>query len=574
MDFQLGFTWGEEGVTWEIPQQPAPTSECMELPQQLGFKIAEHPAIYQEKPQPLQYTRAPPKQRSLVQFDSKALKAKSKAPVRKPTKKKSAPSMPKGTWNTDTKTTGLFDPTITKKVPLNIKLAMKERPSSAKQPNRLQKKKQNPAQSQITNNLDFKFVADQEEMVKKLEKQLQQEKEARKQMDVEFSKRMQEFEKYKKLDKQVEEAKQEYLTKQTKKPTRSASQTKTQPSVLQKPTQKVVTEKPQVLKNPIQKSNSQKPQVLQKPTQKVVSESVPEPTQKVVSEKPNFAPRLKKTEPPKQRFGEPSRFIVEKPNVPDIANRTVQEETIKHDSKGGHIFELPTKDIQPLILQKPAQKSFPAKPLEVTDLNQQMDPFLTTLSSAMTKLQTSQKYGTHPGVGLIARASAKYIAYYADNLSELIADDLIMEFLPELQEIENKQVQTTHKEFHGEAQHFLDEIIKDFQQRAESLQDKYQKYSRPVIQPPETHQEEIVIEDKQRIWKVHLDELSYKQIRNYKKAFEDFQQVYCGSSENKLWEVYGIISEDLLDKAMEEVIDDYQQALEEFAEEVISQEFY
>ena len=144
----------------------------------------------------------------------------------------------------------------------------------------------------------------------------------------------------------------------------------------------------------------------------------------------------------------------------------------------------------------------------------------------------------------------------------------------ELQEIENKQVQTTHKEFHGEAQHFLDEIIKDFQQRAESLQDKYQKYSRPVIQPPETHQEEIVIEDKQRIWKVHLDELSYKQIRNYKKAFEDFQQVYCGSSENKLWEVYGIISEDLLDKAMEEVIDDYQQALEEFAEEVISQEFY
>ena len=249
----LGFTYPEEGQEFDWPAQkseprPVPTSsEAYDLPAQMEFQLAAPPQLFHESPAPLQFSRLKEatkvvgrKSRSKPELYPATVKAKyagfsgipnkslqKLAMLRKKAKiakQSSKPPPPKSAWNEDVKTTGLFDPKLTKALPVKVLHQSKSipRPSSAKNtPKSVPKDGKTDLSKpklirewsellksdvtlteersetgrkavQLRDNLDFKFVADQEALVAQLEQQLEQEKSARRALDKQFTERMKE----------------------------------------------------------------------------------------------------------------------------------------------------------------------------------------------------------------------------------------------------------------------------------------------------------------------------------------------------------------------------------------------
>lgn len=56
-----------------------------------------------------------------------------------------------------------------------------------------------------------------------------------------------------------------------------------------------------------------------------------------------------------------------------------------------------------------------------------MDPLLSHVTEAVYKLDFSRRYGNGNMLGMVSKVSAKYISYYADDLTSLLLDDILID---------------------------------------------------------------------------------------------------------------------------------------------------
>jgi hypothetical protein len=204
-----------------------------------------------------------------------------------------------------------------------------------------------------------------------------------------------------------------------------------------------------------------------------------------------------------------------------------------------------------------------------------MQPLLETITNAVHRLDASSKYGASNVVGLVSKVSARYIAYYSDTLTDMLLSDLLEDTVHELQYIEQREVDQNTKLMQRETDDALNNLLKTFEKEAESLQEKYMlnKPKKKVWQIEEDPGPEIILDEKPRFWELTLEDAQLRNIREYRNSFKEFQKQFTGTGAAKLWEVYAKLADEFLSGAIIEVLKEYELAMHEFTEEVISSEF-
>jgi len=616
---QLDFPWAQDGSL------PAPRADdFLEVPLAQAYKSAAAPILITEKPVPLKYSNASQPQKKLVQFTGvpKSKKAR-KVVVRhkfsnfsnlpnerfKNLPKKSKASRPKEeekaeskpTWNDDTKTIGVFDTRVTKQQPLSVKLAIKSQgPSKSKSvttfenwddmPMKPTKQKNARATSASrggrveefqVDNLDFKFVSDQTAVISQLEKDLRSEKEARLAIGKQMQQRMQQIESYRQTNAELMHAKKEFQ-------------------------QRTVARK---------QSSPRKMQVDDRATVKPAPK--PKPTQNIAIARPEDFVRKDQEE----------------------WRRKLAEDDVIHDRKGGNIYEPPTKDEEPILIEveedltpmvlraqtkpKPSQRQeaavpkprtqhvyptpIPAKPQptvyptppgirppeygsrspkyqispkhsahnSVNFAEKPLHPMMQTISNALAKADRAERYGVQSTIGLVSRVSARYIAFYADNIADLLVDDLFEDTIRELNRIESYEESRLKREFADEADAYIHSLVHEFQTTADQVMHKYKQPVSHYVPDVDQEIEEakaIYIEDAKKDWEIQLDTEVLRSIHEHRRETYQYAQTReCDGL--PLWEAYTTLGEAFLQDVLEEVLNEFSSAADEFTDRVIGQEF-
>ena len=624
MEAQLGFTWNPETVIWKPAAQfIPPAQEKYELPAQLDFRLAEMPSIPSEKPVPLSFTNGGKK---LIQYQGPGgHKAKSKpkpATSSKPQAKlkqisKTKPPQvneAKPEWNSRGNTLGLFDPAISKKMPIEIKHAIKNDPSIIKKPKTFQdisevpnkkktvEKSKSSKQVKIEENLDVKFIADQEEIVKSLEKQLEREKIARRKLDEQFSQKMQEMEKLSRKVGFNENAQGREKVGRTgfevnhssngaqgthqahgKRPQTQHVSTRHHSAYEKSSKAPQVPQVPQVYRK-FEEFSEKYGNIHEVPTHDVGpmvlrAESSSSPGTRHKTYQTHIKTSSSPISNPKYTTSEyePAIKKTQTSNFNPHSNQHLRQQ-INHfepmqaslPTQSSHPNPNPEYEIQPRAQREKFQ-------YETSDICEN-DPVLNSISAAMIRYKAAHNYSTKTTSPLISQVGGKYIAYYANELSEMLIDDILEDTVYDLQRIEQLRFKQAHVSFSNEAETHFNTILKEFEAEARLLQTKHVtqgKRTSNVVDKilNDWGEGEIVIEDKRREWTVELSGDTIESLRVYKKKFEEFQRVNAGGSDGKLWEIYGIIGDDLVDEAIAEVAKEYDETLQEFTERFINNEF-
>lgn len=619
MEAQLDFTWQPEPVVWKpspiIHEEP----QYYEMPQQLDFKAADLPQIPSEKPAPLVFTNGGGGKK-LIQFagvpaKTQVNKSQSNARpkvtkttfVKKPVRPADEPKpKPKPEWNDKVGTVGLFDPGISKKVPIEVKHAIKKenekkprRPETFDDinalPTKISNKKKNVRKTESTgnlqDNLEIKFIQDQEEIVKKLERQLEDEKNARKRLDEQFENKLKEIEVINKRMKgmqsaQIPPAINYGIKNQTKPKSAKTLDGRAEANLQVIKSTRVDSKGPRAITtSDVYYPDNQRPgstenlgynnkygNVYEPPTHDitpaVLKAQRPLNIPKALSAKEPLRKSPIKTSENNTKTSDVAVIRQARKSEMSPKNGVRKAETVaaKHENDKFEIREPSPIGYMPMSMN---MRNF-----EVTDLPQN-DPILNSLTAAMVRFKAADDYANHPSVGLISRVGAKYIAYYANELSEMFIDDFLEDIVHDLQRIETLKALQLHDDFQNEAEKNLNEVIQNFHQETQKVQSKYQvkttikKFDLKV----EESDELMIIEDKRRDWEISLDDQVLANIRKYRKNFEDFQKIFAGGSDGKLWNVYAVIGDDIMDEVIAEVANEYDSLLDEFTERLINQEF-
>jgi hypothetical protein len=570
---QLDFPWAQADS-----QPVSRADDFLEVPMEQAYRSAAKPVLITEQPVPLKFTHAPSPHKKLVQFAGlpKAKRAARKIVVRhkfsnfsnvplervkslpRRAKEKGGEVRPdtKPDWNTDVKTVGVFDTRETKQQPLSVKLALKSHaPQKSKSVTTFETwddlpVKALPRKSKLgshvqalpagEDNLEMKFVSDQTAVIGQLEKHLQAEKEARLAIGKQMQLRMQQIENYRQVNADLMQAKKAFQQKAPKK--------QTSPRRLQVDAPKT----------------AQKPKI-----------SIPRPD--------DFASR-------------------------DLEARRLKlgEDEVVHDRRGGNIYEPPTKDEEPILIEVedrvtpmvlkapdrvetlrpvPAYQTPPGvrpPPQEKTRSPRHLasggksfglaglHPMMQTISSALAKAERAERYGVEGTIGLVSRVSARYIAFYADNIADLLVEDLFEDTIRELNRIETYEEARLKREFADEADAYMHSLVHEFQSTAELIMHKYE---RPLHIPQlEAPSEAIFIEDSQKDWEINLDTETLRSIHEHRRETYSYSQS-LNLDGQPLWELYADLGKAYLEVALESAMEELETAASEFAEKVIGQEF-
>ena len=611
MEAQLDFTWNQEPAIWKpTPQIFPPQQQNYELPAQLDFRLAEMPSIPSDKPVPLSYTNSIKK---LIQYQrpgAQSSKTKSKIasnpkPQSKQMSKIKHPQtlQPKPEWNNRGNTLGLFDAGISKKLPIEIKHAIKNDPNLIKKPKTFQDigelpnktktidKSKSSKQVKMNENLDVKFIADQEEIVKSLEKQLKTEKIARKELDEKFTQKMKEMENFSRKVEMKEKVENNEKVFRTGYEVKNGIQGNQVP--LTNYSKKLSIQQPGL--RPCSKSNKnlRSPQVCRdftefnqeyvKMNQVPISElgpivlradSSPEPRPKPTHQKTSSSPISN------QKYAKSKTQIDPKAiHPPNPQNYNQPQHTSHSNPHEAHQLPQPSHlnqshQITHKIPSKAQTQNFE---YQTTDICEN-DPVLNSISAAMIRYKAAHNYSTKTTSPLISHVGAKYIAYYANELSDMLIDDILEDTVDDLQHIEQAKFKQAHINFSNEAENHFNTIVQEFENEARLLQAKHvapKNKSKDVLDRilNDWDEGEIVIEDRRREWTVELSCEIIESLRTYKKKFEEFQRVNAGGSDGKLWDIYAVIGDDLVNEAIAEVTQEYDETLQEFTDKFMNNEF-
>ena len=582
MEAQLDFSWQPDNVVWKPNPPSYQGHQYYEMPVQLDFKNAEPPTLLSEQPAPMAFTNGA--KRNLIQYAELPKKKPTKItekPKNKPITSKKIPKVsnepkPKPEWNSHVMTVGLFDPTISKKVPIEIKQAIsKDNNYKMKKPevfndihdipvkntnNAIGKKtKKNENKEKIEENLEIKFIADQEELVKKLEMQLESERLARKQLDAQFAQKLKEMERVSKV-KVREIVPVKYGN--TKKDQKIHFEEPPKPATIDNPPKFDLNFTASDIPRAYSSSgirNDPKSRDIHEPPTHDISPMVLKAKKLENKSKPPPVKSTSKVTPPKPILKQPEK--------------TSKSESMPIASSIQNKAEIKEITIQPSLIHKQSPIKFESYDIIPSD------PILNSLGAAITRFKTADKYSNHAGINLISKVSSKYIAYYANELADMLVDDFLIDCVHDLQRIEDNNQKKIHKDFQNIAEENFEQILQDFNEETKKIQTKYitNKPSKftgfKLNNDDDDYEKEIIIEDKKRDWEISFEDSTLISIRNYRKAFQDFQKVFSGGSDGKLWDVYSIIGDDILDEVIKAVADEYDNVLDEFTERIISQEF-
>jgi len=614
----LAFAYPDEETEFQYPlkqaeSKPVPAAETYDLPAQLEFQLASQPFVQHDVPVPMAYTaqvkeagrtrpRAKPKSvlhpakvkskfsgfsglpgKSLQRLALLRKLGKSQGNARN----KGQESQSKQPWNQDVQTVGLFDTHLTKKLPVKVLHQAKSAPRALTRPNPKDSKPQiyrewedlktrpelkpeenkgNPTRNrslQLAPNLDVKFIADQEAVITQLERQLAQEQGARRAIDKQYAARMKELERLKGLDRQIEVAKKVYVERREQPESsmsqeqgrtglevgRKAGKEKVRPAVLS-PT--VAYRKPMTssqLKTHIEvlKETVQPPpgDVIDYPVEPELGDIDEEPTR----ERPQTAPA--KRAAPKKPESRPAVYH------PVPAEQIISE--VEAEVKAAKDVE--TRSLPPYHppVPYPPPQSFP---LSIPR---------GTVSSLIQRADSAEKYGART-IGLVSKVSAKYVAYYAEDLTALFVEDLLSETVLELQRIEEVVEMRTKRELRQEAGEMMQGMVQEWTDKVQKVQEKWADRPKPMPSkeagnPPAPA---IVVEDRRRRWEVSLPDRTLRSIRDYKREYDEYQQRQSGGT--RLWEVYSRVGDAILSEVLDSALSAFDESLGDYTDQVISQE--
>lgn len=601
MEAQLDFTWQAEPVTWNPAPAKYSKEERYELPQQLGFRLADLPSIPTEQPVPMAFTNGGPK---LVQYRGQQKSQKKSHSISKPkpvfsNKPKviqKTPNKPKTKpeWNSQVSNVGLFDPVISKKLPIEIQHAIKKESGLPKKPQFYQdlhsmpgKKNQVKASKseknvKIQENLDVKFIADQEDIVKNLERELERERIARKKLDDQFSLKMKEMEKInKKINTQEKAAIRTETEKRLNIQNSLEIPKQTQPSIPKKDTKSLG---PGLLSKPqnYPAFNSNKGYIYEEPTHDIGPAVLKAPKlgQGVTFQMPKepktnqgVTTQVQKTSKISQGVMAQIQELPQKmSNYAQSNNKTTNDSFMENNEKVMQKSSLNGNVLEPRPKSQPVQfQSFDIA---------ESDPVLNSISAALVRYKAANQYNSNASSVLISQVGAKYIAYYANELTDMLIDDFLEDTVYDLQRIEEKKHRIAHDDFTKEAETHFQTIIKDFEQETRTMQAKHltvkkltkeDEVLKRIMEDNDT--EEFFFEDPRREWNIELGDAEIARVRKYKKEFEEFQRVFSGGSDGKLWDVYAVIGDDIIEEVFREVAKEYDDTLDEFTERFMNNEF-
>jgi hypothetical protein len=194
-----------------------------------------------------------------------------------------------------------------------------------------------------------------------------------------------------------------------------------------------------------------------------------------------------------------------------------------------------------------------------------------TVSSLIKRADFAEKYGAKT-IGLVSKVSAKYIAFYAEDLTSLFVEDLLSETVLELQRIEEVMDMRTKQDLRQEAGEMMQGLVQEWTDKVEKVQEKWADRPKPMPtkeagNPPAPI---IVMEDRRRRWEVSLPDRMLRSIRDYKREYDEYQHRQTGGT--KLWDVYSRIGDTLLAEVLDSALSAFDESLGEYTDQVISQE--
>jgi hypothetical protein len=277
-------------------------------------------------------------------------------------------------------------------------------------------------------------------------------------------------------------------------------------------------------------------------------------------------------------------------------------ERMRPDPKCGNIHEAPTKDVperKATERVKPAvYRPVPAETMlsEVRDAIQtrpeddQFSKALPTqyqvhsipelpsprgkgsqLGNMMKRLDVAEKYGAVGSVGIVAKVSAKYVAYYADDLTVLLLEELLGDTVMELQRVEEVMELHVQGKINTEANEALDGLLTDFNSAVSHIQHKWTDRPKPIphsqildVRAP------ILIESRPLIWEFVMSDAELRRIHAYKRAYEEYLRATERGA--NLAEICARIGDQWLVEVLDSALGEFDECLGDFTAQVISTE--
>lgn len=262
---------------------------------------------------------------------------------------------------------------------------------------------------------------------------------------------------------------------------------------------------------------------------------------------------------------------------------------------------------------------------EVELLSRKIDPILKRVEEAQ---QTIKRTGLHyrlseqPGpVGMLSKMGGRLIAFYADDLAELMFEDFLSETVKDLQDIEgrtrskfsdqetnkiaadildvikeyqieenhvdtkwgNKRVQT-HINSQVNSEQSPAQIEVDFEKNDDTPIITTKKYENPFQLdkrgPSVIQSSPITVPEKQedtgyikRKWKCEVDGQTISSISKSRESFIAYLKRHNGTANQEVWKVYDHLAADIFNEVMRELMGKIDKDLDQYCEKIIYDEF-
>jgi len=233
-------------------------------------------------------------------------------------------------------------------------------------------------------------------------------------------------------------------------------------------------------------------------------------------------------------------------------------------------------------------------------IKSEVTPLLLQIDKVRKDMERVERIKNKCGIiGYVSEASGRYIAAYADKLSELIFDDILIDMIQDMNEIEIETKQKIISKEEKRAINRLEEELLSFQEEEEKISKKYLDNQNKIfvihpnittlIEPPQIDnnfyknpfdeprlnniQEELILFEKPRNIRIFLHDLKIEKIREYSSRMRIYKEKKKEGPFSERWKFYDNIAQQYLEKILRESAIDLNEELSKIAISLINQEF-
>eukprot|EP01022_Parablepharisma_sp_SALTPOND_P036614 TRINITY_DN999_c0_g1_i20.p1 TRINITY_DN999_c0_g1~~TRINITY_DN999_c0_g1_i20.p1 ORF type:complete len:676 (-),score=130.14 TRINITY_DN999_c0_g1_i20:4883-6910(-) len=228
-----------------------------------------------------------------------------------------------------------------------------------------------------------------------------------------------------------------------------------------------------------------------------------------------------------------------------------------------------------------------------------MRPVIEKVDQTIKDIERIERIKTKGSlIGMVSNMGARYIVTYADQITELMVEDLLEEFADEMNEIEEKQKKNI---FSLEQQELALELLEqaaELEEEQARVKNRWIKFEQeqPVkgvelkisegeyVNPfetgkivaaaqPSTEEAKMITIYKPPKKHMIIPSERSRRINEYAKKYKEYRRKMEGSVSPDIWKIYDHITNDILSEVLEGSAEEFSEILEQYVEQMISNEF-